>query len=84
MVNLAFNEDDYSTTEGDGPLRLKVRQLNPIKTFDSNITLQLIPVDYNYVITNGICSPGDFTYNPDTPNRAIGKRLSETTINNII
>ena len=79
VVNLGFNEDDRTITEGEGPLRLKVVQLDPVKTFDSDVTLQLIPVDYDYVIENGIYSPSDFMYDPNKPNRAKGKGVNKNT-----
>ena len=77
MVNLGFNECDRSTTEGDGPLNIKVIQMDPIMTFDSNVTVQLIPVDYKYATDNGIVSPSRYSYDPDTPNRAKGKMFNK-------
>ena len=77
MVNLGFNEADRVIKEGDGLLNIKVVQKDPIMTFDSNVTVQLIPVDYKYATDNDIVSPSRYSYDPDTPNRAKGKMFNK-------
>ena len=72
MVQLRFNEDDYSETENEA-FDVVVRQVEPRKDLDSEIVLRLIPVNYTYVNESGFYTGEEIPFNPNVPNRAVGK-----------
>ena len=73
VVNLGFDDDDYSKTEGYGPFDIVVRQFEPKKTLDSDIVLRLIPVNYTHANKTGIYTGDEIPFDPNGPNRAVGK-----------
>ena len=73
MVTLGFNEDEYIETEANETFDVVVRQLEPRKVLDSDIVLRLIPMDYTFAINNGIFTGASIPFNPNVPNRAVGK-----------
>ena len=81
MVNLGFNEGNYSETEGHGSFNVVVRQLEPRKTLDSDIVLRLIPVNYTYASNSGFYTGDEIPLDKDVPNRAVGKSIMILKIN---